>query len=133
MSVVAIRAALETALSGMSPAISTAWENVPFTTVAGTAYQSAYVMWTEPSNPEFSGGHQEKGIFQVSLKYPLLNGTLTAATRAELLRTTFYRGNTFTSGAYKVIVERTPEILAGFVEGDRWVVPVRIRFFVNIF
>jgi len=41
MSVVSIRAALETALAAITPAMSTAYENAPFTPVNGTLTRSA--------------------------------------------------------------------------------------------
>jgi hypothetical protein len=41
MSLIAIRAALESALNGMSPALSTNWENTAFVPVQGTPYQRA--------------------------------------------------------------------------------------------
>jgi len=55
------------------------------------------------------GFYREQGLFQVSLFYPLQTGTLTAATRAQAIRTAFKRGTTMTSGSVKVIVDLTPE------------------------
>ena len=69
---------------------------------------------------------------QIKLMYPLQVGSVTAITRAELIRSTFYRGASFTASGVTVIIERTPEIGAGSVEGDRWAIPVKIRFFANI-
>jgi len=127
--IVNIRAALETALNGMSPALATAWENNAFAPPASTvAYQKAYVMFATPDNPEYGSAHQELGIFQVTLMYPLQIGTSTVAARAELLRTTFRRGASFTSSGVTVIITRTPEVSAGTVDGDRFTVPVKCRF-----
>lgn len=132
MSVVSIRAALETALNGMSPSLSTAWENASFTPINGTAYQQVHLLFAEPENVEYGSRHREIGYMQVKLMYPLKNGTATAAARAELLRATFARGNTFTSGAVTVMIMRTPEIQPGAIEDDRYAVNVIIRFFANI-
>lgn len=132
MSAVKIRAALETALNAMSPAISTAWENMAFTPVAGTAYQQVNVLFADPDNTEFGSRHRELGYMQVKLMYQLQVGTSVVMARAELIRTTFYRGASFTNGGVTVIVEKTPEIGVGQVEGDRYAVPVRIRFFSNV-
>jgi hypothetical protein len=132
MSAVAIRAALETALNGMSPALSTAFENVAFTPVAGTAYQQVNVLFAEPDNLEFGSHYREIGYMQVKLMYPLQVGTATVAARAELIRTTFRRGASFTSGGVTVTIEKTPEIGNAQVEGDRYAMPVRVRFFANI-
>jgi len=132
MSVVKIRAALETALNSMSPALSTAFENTLFVPVAGTAYQQAHVLFASPDNSEFGSRYREMGFMQVKLMYPLSVGTATVAARAELIRTTFARGNTFTSGGVTTIVNKTPEIRPGNVEGDRYAVPVIIEFYANI-
>jgi len=131
MSVVACRAALETALNGMT-ALATAYENAPYTPIAGTPYQQVHILFADPDNLEYGRSHRELGYMQVKLMYPLQAGTATIATRAELIRTTFYRGASFTSGGVTVIVEKTPEVGSGQVEGDRWAVPVRVRFFANI-
>lgn len=132
MSVVSIRAALETALNGMSPSLSTAWENVAFSPVAGTPYQIVNVLFAEPENAEYGSRHREVGYMQVKLMYPLQTGTATAAARAQLLRTTFERGNTFASGGVTVMISRTPEIQPGTTEGDRYAINVIIRFYANI-
>jgi len=131
MSVVACRAALETALNGMT-ALATAWENSPYTPIAGTPYQQVHILFADPDNLEYGRRHRELGYMQVKLMYPLQVGTATVAARAELIRTTFYRGASFTSGGVTVIVEKTPEVGSGQVEGDRWAVPVRVRFFANV-
>mgnify|MGYP003334795421 CR=1 FL=1 len=132
MSVVSIRAALETALNAMSPSLSTAWENVAFTPVAGTPYQIVNMLFAPPVNREIGSRHQEQGYMQVRLMYPVQVGTATAAARAELLRTTFKRGNTFSSGGITVTITDTPEIVPGAVEGDRYAMPVKIRFVSNV-
>ena len=124
-----IRAALETALSGMTPALATAWENVAFAPPASTvAYQKAYLMPATPDNIEYGATYIEQGIFQVTLAYPIQTGTNAAMARAELLRTAFKRGNSFTSSGVTVRIMRTPEVSAGTVEGDRFTLPVKCRF-----
>ena len=129
MSIVKVRAALETALNGMSPALSTAWENNAFVPpVSTTPYQKAFVMPATPDNPEYGSSYSENGIFQVTLMFPLQTGTNAVAERAELLRTTFFRGASFINSGVTVNITRTPEISAGTVDGDRFSVPVKIRF-----
>jgi len=132
MSIVAVRAALQTKLSGMA-ALATAWENVGYTPAAGTPYQAAYVLPATPDNPTMGDDYyQEQGIFQISLFYPLAVGTAVAEARAQLIRTTFKRGTSMTSGAVTVIVNKTPEIGQGRVDGDRWHIPVRVRWYAGI-
>lgn len=127
--VVNVRAALEIALNAMTPAIATAFENSAFTPPSSsTPYQKAFVLFADPDNSEFSQSHTEQGIFQITLQYPLQSGTKDAATRAELIRTTFARGASFTNGGIVTKIQRTPTIGQGSVDGDRWSVPVKCRF-----
>ena len=130
--VVQVRAALETALNTMNPALATSWENVAFAPVPGTPYQEVHLLFASPDNATFGIAHVERGYMQVKLMYPIQIGTSTIAARAELIRTTFARGNSFTSGGVTVIIERTPEVSPGSVDGDRFSVPVKVRFFAQI-
>jgi len=116
----------------MTPALATAWQNAPYTPADGTPYQKAYLMPVEPENAEYGAHYRERGIFQVTLMYPLMTGPAATEARGELMRTTFARGNSFESGGVTVTIERTPHIGQGVVDADRWAVPVRIRFFANI-
>lgn len=113
----------------MTPALATAFENAPYTPVTGTAFQIATLLVAEPDNQTVGDAHyQEQGIFQITLMYPLQVGTATVMARAELIRTTFKRGNTFTSGGVRVVVTKTPEVSAGRIDGYYFSVPVRIRW-----
>ena len=134
MSAVLVRAALETALAAMSPSLSTAYENRPFVPpVASAAYQRCYVRFAEPEMLEMSGHiHREQGFMQVSLCYPLSAGPGAAEARAELIRATFYAGAEFTSGGVTVRVEKTPELSTPQIEEDRFVIPVRVRFYAHV-
>lgn len=127
----AVRIALEAALAAMTPNLSTAWENVDFSPVNGTPYQRVFLLAAEPDNPEMGRLATERGFLQVSLCYPLGNGPADAMARAELIRTTFYRGASFTASGVTTVVEKTPEIGPAQIEPDRYVVPVRIRFYAH--
>lgn len=133
MSIVSVRAALETRLNVMTPALSTAWENTPYEPQAGTAYQRVTLLAAAPDNSTFGNGYyREQGILQIDLMYPLSDGTAAAAARAELIRAEFKRGTSVVSGGVTVIIEKTPEVSAGRVEGDRWCVPVKVRWYAGI-
>lgn len=135
MSSVKVKAALETALAAMTPALVTAWPNVAFTPPLDslTPWQRADVLFAAPEDLEIGATyHREQGVFLVTLFYPLQTGSGAAQARAELLRSVFYRGATFTNAGVDVTIEQTPEISAGSADGDRWVIPVRIRFYSNI-
>ena len=132
MSIVSVRAALETKLNAMTPALATAWENAPYTPIAGTPYQAVYLLPTVENPTMGDGFYRELGIFQISLFYPLQAGPGAAAARAELIRTSFKRGTSMVSGTVTVRIGNTPEIGQGRIEGDRWHVPVKCRFFAGI-
>ncbi len=133
MSIVLVRVCLETRLNAMTPALATSWENLPYTPVAGTPYQAAYVMPATPDNVTMGDGYyREQGIFQISLFYPINAGAGVAAARAQLIRTQFKRGTSMTSGSVTVRISRTPEIGQGRVDGDRWHLPVKIQWFAGI-
>lgn len=133
MSQPTIRAALEAALASLAPAIDTAWQNVPYTPVTGRAYQAAYLLPAEPDNRSMGdGSRQERGIFQVNLMFPLGQGTATAGARAEMIAALFRRGASFTKAGITVQIERTPEIGDGRADDDRWMVPVKCRYFCNL-
>lgn len=130
MSIVKIRAALEVALDAMTPSLQTAWENAEAIPVQATAYQRAFIVTAPPANVEMTGKiHREQGYMQVSLCYPLGDGPVAAATRAELIRATFYTGATFTNSGVSVIVDGTPEIGPAFNDDGRYILPVRVRFY----
>lgn len=131
MSLLAVRAALETALASITPAIPLAWENTPYTPVSGTPYARVYLLAAEPDNPEMGGMATERGFLQVSLCYPLDAGPGAAMTRAELIRSTFPRGAAFSASGITTQIERTPEIAPAMIEEDRYVLPVRVRFFAH--
>lgn len=135
MSSVKVKTALETALNAMTPQLVTAWPNVAFTPPVDNSipWQSADVLFAAPDDLEMGATyHREQGTFLVKLNYPVQTGGGVALARAELLRSIFYRGASFTSGGVIVTIEQTPEISASSVDGDRWVIPVKIRFYANI-
>lgn len=136
MSSTLVRAILEQTLKNMDAVFDnqTAWENYAFSPVQNVPYQQVNLLLAQPDNPEQSanGFYREQGIFQITLNYPLQAGPADAQARAELLRSTFKRGTSFTSGAVTVTIDRTPEISPGRIDGDRWMVPVKIRFYSNV-
>jgi hypothetical protein len=134
VSEVLIRAAFEQRLNAMSPALSTAFENVPFTPVNGTPYQRVTLLAADPENPSIGASlHRAIGIFQVSLFYPVNAGPAAAWTRAQLIRTTFPRALSMASGGVTVHVTNTPAIALGSPEPDRYSVLVRIPYHASIF
>jgi hypothetical protein len=140
MSRAALEQALQTALAAMSLPSGiaamddwTAWRNKSFTPVTGKPYQRISFLYAEPDNPVFGPGFIERGYLQIDLFYPVGDGPNNARTRAELIRTTFARGNSFTASGTTVMIDRTPTVSDGVLDGDRYRVMVKIRFYANQF
>ena len=128
----AVRAALETALAGMTPTLATAFENLAYVPVAGTPYQIVNLLCAQPGNLEIGSGFYEQGIFQVTLCYPKDAGPKAAQDRAELLRTTFVRAAAFVAGGVTTTITATPEVTPARIEDDRYCVPVKVRFQAHV-
>lgn len=134
MSNLAVRAALETALAAITPALPTAWENKNFVPpAADQPYQAAFIMFTEPDNPEMGAGYQERGFMQVNLVYPENTSSGAIGARAKLIRDTFYRGLSLTQNGVTVMVNRTPAIGNGSGADGRFNLPVKIPFEAQVF
>ena len=134
MSIVNIRKALEVALAAITPAISIAYENAAFAPVVGTPYCKPYLLMATPDNPTMGDGfYRERGIFQITLCYPLQIGTAGAAAQAEVLQTAFKRGATFSNGGVSVKVMATPSIGQAQVDAERFSLPVKVTWQADIF
>ena len=131
MSITHIRAALETAINGMSPALVTVWDNTEYMPVTGTPYQRVSFVTGEPENPEMGSGYQENGIMQITLFYPQKQGAAAADSRIDLIRNTFKRGTSFQHSGVTVTIQRTPSIHNPYNDGMHFAIPVKIRFFSN--
>jgi hypothetical protein len=131
MSIIKVRSALETAVNAMTPSLATAWENTPYTPVTGTPYQWVSILFAEPDNTEIGRQYKEQGYMQIKLLYPVGTGSNAANTRADLIRTTFYRGSSFFNGGVTVIVKNTPSIVNGYNEDDRYCLTVKVPFFTQ--
>lgn len=119
MSAVAIRAAIESTLNGMSPSLATAWENVPYEPVPGTPWQEVFLLHATPRPLELSGKwHDEVGVLQVNLHYPLNTGPAAAETRAELVRSNFKHGSEHTASGTTVRVTNVPSLSR--LDDDDW-------------
>lgn len=133
MSLVLIGGALEALLATITPELLTAHENEDFTPPdADTPYQRADLIPARPDNQENNASYMAQGFLQVTLFYPLKAGAGVAGARAELVRSTFYRGRSVSSGGVTASISATPEIMAGAVDGDHFMVPVRIPFHAHI-
>lgn len=114
---------------------ATSFENRAFKTPApSTPYQRVWFMDFMTDNPSFGDGfHRIETYLQIDLYYPTGYGTKSIDTRAELIKSTFKRGASFSYSGVTVIIGKTPEIGAGMVEGDRYKKIVKITYWADIF
>jgi hypothetical protein len=133
MSQTSIRNALENALAAIQPPLDTVHGNEEYAPIAGQPYQEVYVMFATPANPTMGDGfYQELGVLQVNLKYPTGVGSADATERAELIRQAFKRGSSFSADGVTALIDKTPAISPGSVDGDRWKVVVRAPFHADV-
>ncbi|HYE46222.1 MAG TPA: phage tail terminator-like protein [Caulobacter sp.] len=139
MSEAAMRAAVETALMTLGWEDQTAWENRAFNPTAGVPYQRVTCGFGRPNHQENRASYTQQGWMQVDLFYPSgddpdapPSGPGEATARAESLRTIFWRGRTLVHAGIKTTIWEAPEIMTGRRDGDRYIVPVVVRFYAQI-
>jgi len=124
---------IETHLSTMTGSIGTAFENVKFSPVPGVPYQAIDLLFATPENPTFGDQfHRVRGIANIQLRYPINSGRADALAYGELIKARFFRGLTLSDSGINVIIESTPELAKAGSDGDRYLINIRIRFFVNL-
>ena len=129
-----IRAALETKLDALLPAISTAWENVEFLPVVGTPWQRVNILWANPENTILGCSRRfERGIFQVTLNYPMNKGASAIDDRVNLLVAHFYRGLAMTNDGQTVRITSTPSRKILGDDGKFFKMVVSINFNAEVF
>jgi hypothetical protein len=137
MSQSAIRQALEQFLLTLGwDASQTAFENADFVPPVdpSTPFQEAYLLMASPENPTMGDNfHRERGLFQISLKFPMNGGTGDIEARADALQAAFYRGLSLTANNVTTTVAATPAISQGEPDGNRYVKIVKVPVWANIF
>ena len=129
-----IRAALETRLNALTPAISTAWENVEFLPVVGTPWQRVNLLWANPENTTLGCSRRfERGILQVTLNYPTNAGTAAIDDRVNLLVTHFRRGLSMIHSGQTVRITSTPSRVTLGDDGKYFKMVVSINFNAEVF
>lgn len=133
MSIAIVRRALEKHLATLSPNLQTSYENATFTPVAGTPYQRLNLLPNTPDNSiQGSATYFERGIFQVTMAYPLGTGPAASEAQAQLIRAHFKRGVSMVESGVTVIVMDTPRVSPSMVDGDRYSTPISITFQAQI-
>lgn len=129
-----IRTALDTRLLSTPGGIAaqwTAWDNKGLKTAppATQAYQIASLLPATPDNPTLTQKIQiHAGIFQVLLHLPVGAGPLFGEAAAQAIVDHFPAGLRLTYSGQTVRIVGTPAIAGGYLSGERYCVPVSIRY-----
>jgi hypothetical protein len=128
-----VRLALQNHLESLG-AFSTAYEGVSFTPTNNVPYQRLNLLRAEVDNTALgSAYYREVGIFQVTLFYPLNQGSNPIETRAELIRNHFKRGTGLTNGGRVVRITRTPNVKQIIRDDDRLLLVIDIPYQSEVF
>lgn len=125
-----IQSALNTTLALAFPAMPIAWENTEYTPTIGTAY---FRVWLLPAEVDVmtlgpSPWQERKGIFQVSVFYPIGIGFGTPKGKAAEVVAVFKAGTAITYNTLRIICEKAwPS--SGMNDDNGWYhIPVNCRY-----
>lgn len=127
MSLIKIGAALSTKLATLS--LPTAWENSRFTPTAGQVYlaESLIAGNTIAVGIAAQSSDEYGGIYQVLVYAPADAGKGIARSTADTVAAAFVRGDRLVYQGVTVTIQSTSQG-AGFMSGDRFVVPVSVSY-----
>ena len=127
-----IRSILEAKLATISPSLGTVYENLPqsaYVPVAGTPYQSVNMLYADSEDLCITNDMiKDQGICQITLYYPLNQGSKNIEDRAKLIRNTFTTGLQLTDNTDTVLISRTPSIKNMGQISDRFIYVVSIYY-----
>lgn len=127
MSVKTVKKAARLHLAALSPQLPTAYEGFPFEVPSSGLYQRTQFVVQPPDDPVIGDKYyRERLEFQIFVVGPAGVGTTEVDTRAELLRTHFYKGFTMVVDNMRIYVLRTPQISGTSVVQDKVIIPVLI-------
>ena len=127
MSLTDIGAALSTQLATLN--LPTAWENSRFNPTAGQVYlaESLIAGSTIAVGIASQASDEYGGIYQVLVYAPADAGKGIARSTADTVAATFVRGDRLVYNGVTVTIQSTSQA-AGFMSGDRFVVPVSVAY-----
>ena len=136
MSFVDAKKAIEKKLNTLPGVIATAREGMAFTPTVGTPYQRINILKAAPE--DLVQGRKItriSGIAQITLFYPtpVATGTTLPDNMAESIKALFKPVQTLTEGSTKVFITESATITTGYADGDRWVVPVSVKFYFDFY
>ena len=127
MSLTKIGAALSTQLATLN--LPTAWENSRFNPTAGQVYLAESLIAGDTIAVGFANQASDEygGIYQVLVYAPADAGKGIARSTADTVAAAFVRGDRLVYDGVTVTIQSTSQA-AGFMSGDRFVVPVSVAY-----
>ncbi|MGX2975566.1 phage tail terminator-like protein [Ursidibacter arcticus] len=121
-----IRSIIQTHLTELGK-FNTAWEGV--NNKVELPYQSVFLNISSTTTSIISDRPlaTETGFLQVTLHYPLGNGTKAIEQRADEIRRHFY-GKSFIEDGIQVVIHSPPHLGGTFLMDDKLVMPMTINF-----
>ncbi|ULR87392.1 phage tail terminator-like protein [Comamonas sp. B21-038] len=121
-----IKALLEGKLLAMPGVLPTAFENVPFKPPEGP-YQACYHLVNSPVDLGIEGTlTEERGILQITLRYPEGKGRQVTDAMADQLKQHFKPAQIIQGPGFRIELNKTPTVSSGTPDEGRWTVPVSI-------
>jgi hypothetical protein len=126
--VLEIKRCFETKIGTVTPTISTAYEGVAFNPTVNVPYQQLFLLPAGNEDEYINEtNYKAYGIFQITLKYPLLKYK-DMLDRVKLYLDTFPRATTMTNNNIKVKVKNTPIVRNLGQDADRLVYVISINY-----
>ena len=123
-----IKVALDKAIGLLSGDIQTEYENIAFTPTAGMPYQQLHFLPAPSTSIEISGEASiHRGIYQITLKYPVNKGVNPPLDKAESIIKAFPKSRVLVENDTVVICELPTYRKLG-VDGDRYIYAVSIEY-----
>jgi hypothetical protein len=125
-----IQAALNYALAMAFPLMPIAWENTKYVPTVGTAY---FRVWMLPAETDVitigpEPWLERKGVFQVSVLYPIGVGFGPPKVKAAEVVAAFRANTSFTYNTLRVVIDKSWPA-PGMLEDEGWYhIPVSVRY-----
>lgn len=126
MKLTEIKALLEQKLLAMPGVLPTAFENVPFRPPDGP-YQACYHLINSPVDHAMTMDMtEERGILQITVRYPEGKGRQQADAMADSIRAHFKPPQILQGSDFSIHLNRTPAAASAMPDEGRWCIPVSI-------
>lgn len=123
-----IKRCFETKVATVIPKIDTSYEGIKYDPIVGKEYQELFLLPAGNEDEYINENiYRSYGIFQITLKYPLLKYK-DMLDRVKLYLDTFPRATTMTNNNIKVKVKNTPIVRNLGQDSDRLVYVISINY-----